>query len=221
MRRMIALALAFATAPAADEIYKCQAPGGNVIFSDQPCPGRRMEAIDVKPNIMDMSEFRQRLDAREQEKQKAQAEQAIAAAPRPPPGIGKTRACLQAKAALRADKNADSPAHYALDARERMFCSLRGEPVPGCYAAMEQFSETIQAGANARTIAPALQNIDDACGHPLPPVPEPRHQPAQPKPKSACADNGQPCPDGTHPAGENTVPPLKFCIDADGHLECQ
>jgi len=218
MRRMIALAAAFATAQAAAEIYKCQAPNGNTLFSDQPCPGQRMEAIDVKPNIMDMSEFHRHLDAKAQEKQQAQTAQALAETQRPPAGIGKTRACLQAKASLRADKSADSPARYALAARERMFCSLHGEPIPGCYAAMEQFDATIQAGANAKAIIPALKNIDESCGHPLPRVPEPRRQPAQPKPKNTCADNsdGQPCPDNAHPAD----PPLKSCIDADGHLEC-
>ena len=218
MHRLIALALAFASAQAAAEIYKCQAADGNILFSDQPCPGQRMEAIDVKPNIMDMSEFRQHLDAQAQAKQQAQTAQAIAEAGRPPPGVGKTRACLQAKAALQADKNADPSVHYSLGARQRMFCSMRGEPIPGCYAAMEQFDATLQAAPNAKTIAPALQNIAESCGHPLPPVPEPRRPPAKPKPKNTCADNGdgQPCPDSAHPAD----PPLKFCIDADGRLEC-
>jgi hypothetical protein len=217
MRRLIAPALALAAAQAAAEVYKCQAADGRISFSEQPCPGQRVEAVEVKPRVIDMTEFHQRLEAKEQERQKAQAEQAMTEAPRPPPGVGKTRACLQAKAALKADHSEAPQTRYPLEARERLFCSLRGEPVPGCFVAMEEFDAAIQAGANAKTLVPVLQNISEACGRPLPPTPEPRRPPPAAKAPSTPQAEGPPCPDDPAKA----QPPLRFCIDADGRLECQ
>ena len=66
--------LSLSAAPVWAQVYKCQAPGGTVSYSQQPCPpGAPGQAADVRPNTLDAS---------------GQREQARRLLPEPPAGAG-------------------------------------------------------------------------------------------------------------------------------------